>query len=219
MPQPDSEIQAEIQVLETVLSALAPLDEATRRRVLGYVQQRFGVPSSEAPPPVPASQPTTSAEGAVPEARPVDQITDIRTLRERKQPKSAVEMAVLVAYYLSEIAKPPEHKGTIRTADITKYFKQADYRLPTQPNVTLHRAKNAGYLDTATRGQYSLNPVGYNLVMHGLPRTGAETKASARRSRSGRKASQSKKTVTRAKARTQKKTAPQTKPRQASKKS
>jgi hypothetical protein len=55
--------------------------------------------------------------------------------------------------------------------DIKKYFVQANYELPTAPpRMTLVNAKNAGYLDAISNGQYRLNPVGHNLVVHKLPR-------------------------------------------------
>lgn len=223
MSQPDSEIRAEIQALEKVLSALAPLDEGTRRLVLGYVQQRFGLAAAEtpSPPQVAPLPPAGDAEGAASEASTAaGEIGDIRTLKEKKQPKSAVEMAVLVAFYVSEIAKAPERKTTIGTADITRYFKQADYRLPSQPRVILHQAKNAGYLDSGARGQYSLNPVGYNLVSHGLPRTSAakRTTLTRRRGQAKSRAKALKKTAARAKPKKRKKTTAQTKPRQTRKK-
>lgn len=186
-----------------MLSALAPLDEGTRRRVLGYVQERFGVTGADEP----TVQPT---QGALPESAPSERptapavISDIRTLKEKKQPKSAVEMAVLVSYYVSDVAKPSERKNTIGTADITKYFKQADYPLPSQPRVILHRAKNAGYLDSADRAQYKLNPVGHNLVAHGLPRASGKQTTTRRRAKGPAK--RPKKTAARAKARTRKKT-------------
>lgn len=183
MVEPRLEIQAEIQALETVLSALAPLEEQTRQRVLGYVQQRFGTAGPESyPAPPAATQPPAGGGASAPEWLPeVGDVSDIRTLKDKKQPKSAVEMAVLVAYYLAEMAKPPERKTAIGTNDITKFFKQADYRLPSQPRVILHQAKNAGYLDSGGRGQYSLNPVGYNLVTHGLPRSAAAKQPTTRR--------------------------------------
>jgi hypothetical protein len=126
-------------------------------------------------------------------------------------------MAVLVAYYASEVAKPSERKNTIGTADITKYFKQADYPLPSQPRVILHRAKNAGYLDSSNRAQYRLNPVGHNLVAHGLPRpTGKQTTTRRRVKKMGAK--RRKKTATGSRARTQRKTTSQAKPKTTRKK-
>jgi hypothetical protein len=180
--EPDPGIGAEVRAFEGVLTALAPLDDETRRRVLAYVHLRFGdgIDATTEELTIPSPKPlVASDEGQLSVA-----ITDIRTLKDKKQPKSAVEMAVLAAYYVSELAQPPERKSTIGTADINKYFKQANFRLPTQPNVTLHRAKNAGYLDTSARGEYSINPVGHNLVTHGLPRAaGGGRKTSSTRSR------------------------------------
>jgi hypothetical protein len=45
--------------------------------------------------------------------------------------------------------------------------------------------KNAGYLDSAGTGQYKLNPVGYNLVVH---RMGAGDEQEPRRGRKKGKA-------------------------------
>ncbi len=214
MSEPNTEIQTEIQALETVLSTLAPLDDGTRRRVLGYVQQRFGVAPAEQP----AAEPP---QGAQPESGPSegpagpDVISDIRTLKDQKRPKSAIEMAVLVAYYVSEVAKPDERKSTIGTADITKYFKQGDYPLPRQPRVILHRAKNAGYLDPSDRAQYKLNPVGHNLVAHGLPRSGTKRTTTTRRAKSRAKTQEK---TAGAKPRTRKKPTSRTKPKSTRKK-
>jgi hypothetical protein len=93
-------------------------------------------------------------------------IRDIRTLKEAKLPKSANEMAALVSYYVSELAPENDRKKTIEKADIERYFKTAGFRLPADAAFTLVNAKNAGYLDSAGAGQYTLNPVGYNLVVH-----------------------------------------------------
>jgi hypothetical protein len=41
-------------------------------------------------------------------------------------------MAAVVAYYLSEAAPQDERKEAVTTADIAKYFKQANYRVPTR---------------------------------------------------------------------------------------
>ena len=95
-------------------------------------------------------------------------IIDIRTLTKEKQPKSTVEMACVVAYYLGNYAS--EKKHTITAKDIETYFKQGDYRLPKVLNQVLIDAKAAGYFDSPKRGIYKLNPVGHNLVVHSLPK-------------------------------------------------
>ena len=81
-------------------------------------------------------------------------------------------MAALVAYYLKNHAPLGERKDSIATADIEKYFVQAGYPLPKSPRFTLSNAKNAGYFDPAERGFFKLNPVGHNLIAHGLGKDG-----------------------------------------------
>jgi hypothetical protein len=87
-------------------------------------------------------------------------------------------MAALVAYYLSELAPDVENKHEISAADLEKYFKQAAFKLPRSIKQTLPNAAAAGYFDSAGGGRYRLNPVGYNLVVHGLPRGPQTAKSS-----------------------------------------
>ncbi len=164
---------SELQAIQNIISALEPLDAGARGRVLDYVFRRLeiGGPSTG---PVTPSELRKSTGGHVEEAKhkepPRPEAKDIRTLKEQKMPRSANQMAALVAYYLGELAPPGEHKEAIGTADVTRYFKQAGFPLPAAPQVTLGNAQNAGYFDPAGKpGLYKLNPVGYNLVVHGLP--------------------------------------------------
>jgi hypothetical protein len=94
----------------------------------------------------------------------------IRDLKEEKNPDQANQMAALVAFYLSEVADAGERKDLIDSSDIVKYFKQASFKLPKVVRQTLPNAASAGYLDAVGNGLFKLNPVGYNLVVHGLPR-------------------------------------------------
>ena len=108
---------------------------------------------------------------------------DIRRLKEEKQPGSANEMAALVAYYLAEVAGGTEKKSEVEISDVERYFKQANFRLPKHPKMALVNAKNAGYFDATGGGKYKLNPVGYNLVAHSLPRTVETVKVKSARPR------------------------------------
>jgi hypothetical protein len=94
---------------------------------------------------------------------------DIRALKEEKKPRSAIEMAAVVAFYLKEHAPPNERMNTVGKDQLEKYFKQANFRLPNRIGQLLPDAKAAGYFDSAERGKYKLNAVGYNLVAHSLP--------------------------------------------------
>lgn len=170
---PQTSTDAEIRALQVVIEALDPLDDEARSRILDYTVKRLGMRELSM---------RSSLSGLSPEQAPKAElethkqlpITDIRSLRDAKQPSTAVEMAAVVAYYLAEAAPEDERKGAVTTADLERYFKQATYRLPTRLGATLHNAAAAGYFDRAARGAYRLNPVGYNLVTQTLPRSAGE---------------------------------------------
>jgi hypothetical protein len=166
MPQANAD--AEIRALQALIEALEPLDDEARSRVLEYTLKRLGMrdlsTASSVAKPLP-EVPTKTAESTTDTP-----ITDIRSLRETKKPSSGIEMTAIVAYYLAELAPSGERKSAITTADVEKYFKQANYRLPTRLEKTLNNAAAAGYFDRAARGAYRLNPVGFNLVTQTLPR-------------------------------------------------
>jgi hypothetical protein len=173
MPQANGD--AEIEALQAVIDALQPLDDEARNRVLEYTMRRLGMRELPAPS-------LTTAQPSPAELQPVEsapmhttQVTDIRSLREQKQPSTAVEMATLVAYYLAELAQEDERREAVTAADIEKYFKQANYRLPTRLDMTLNNAASSGYFDRIDRGTYRLNPVGFNLVTQSLPRAAGQT--------------------------------------------
>jgi hypothetical protein len=182
----DTDGDGELKAMQAIVAALKPLTEEERRRVLEYVLGRFGalpiqgsIPSSSVVSVI--SGGTAAAESAsIVHYAGHGVVHDIRTLKETKGPRSANEMAALVAFYVSELAPEGERKNTISKADIERYFKTAGFNLPADAAFTLVNAKNAGYLDNAGSGQYKLNPVGYNLVAH---RMGVRKKSESRRPR------------------------------------
>jgi hypothetical protein len=172
----------ELQAMGAILGALEGLDGESIQRVLDYVLGRLNLAKSSrtfgtavaAPVPATASEPSHHARRL-----------SIRDLKEEKQPESSNQMAAIVAYYLSELAPDNEQKDDIATEDLEKYFKQAGFKLPSALHKTLPNASAAGYFEPAARGRYRLNPVGYNLVVHGLPR--GQGAAAATRPRRARK--------------------------------
>ncbi len=171
MPGVDKELAA----IGSIITTLQPLTAEERSRVLEYVLKRLQMSTVRPPSIVGEGQVSTpSLQGS-------ERVVDIRSLKEQKQPRSVNEMAALVAYYVSELASPGEHRDTVNIDSIRRYFKLAGFRLPKNLQNTLVNAATAGYLDNVSRGEYRLNPVGYNLVVHGLPRgTGRGTSAASR---------------------------------------
>lgn len=167
----ESEIKNELKAIETITNILGPLDKTAQQRVLGYAMQHLGL--ADLSPPTSPRNVGAQVEHSTQSLQP--QVVDIRSLRDQKQPSSDMEMAAIVAYYLSELAPEANRKDTIGTEDIKTYFKQAGHPLPIGPQFTLPNARSAGYFESAGHGKYKLNPVGHNLVAHGLPRTKGES--------------------------------------------
>lgn len=172
------------QAIDQILGALGPLDESARRTALAAACMQLEIPLGalfapgasveRAQPQQPAPQPETeqvSAPAASARQSATQQPTpiDIRTFKEQKRPGSARQMACVVAFYLQELAPIAERKEAINAGDLEKYFKQAGFKLPSSMKQTLINLKGAGYMDTAARGEYKLNAVGYNLVAHSMP--------------------------------------------------
>lgn len=160
----------ELDAIGAILHALNGLDGESIQRVLDYVFGRLSIGQSRIPAPFTSGKVAPSLPPVI-EARHTKTQISIRDLKEQKQPESSNQMAALIAYYLSEIAPAGEGKISINAADLEKYFKQAGFKLPKKIHQTLVNAAAAGYLDATGNGFYQLNPVGYNLVVHALPRS------------------------------------------------
>jgi len=169
-----SEIKLTIgQAIDKIIEALESLDETTRQTAINAACTHLNLTNVSQ-----SIQPKLTPEQinlqTLPHAHAHIQskLVDIRTFKEQKDPKSAIQMACLVAYYLQELAPMNEKKNTVTAADLSTYFKQANFKLPKVITQVLPDARVAGYFESAPgKGEYSLNAVGYNLVAHNLPKT------------------------------------------------
>lgn len=160
-----------ISSLTTVVRALEPLTPDERERVFSSALTLLGQKVQPKTQQIVADQqktPVPLTSGLAASSRTP---TDIRTLKDQKNPRTDIEMTVLVAYYLSEVVEPEKRKDFITADDITTYFKQAAHELPKNAPQTLRNAKNAGYFESQAEGQFKLNPVGHNLITHTLPKS------------------------------------------------
>ena len=164
------------QAIDQIIGALEPLEAEARATVVATVCSHLRIPVASAsqrplePTPQRDVVPATPVfPGSITEAPTPRATTDIRSFRTEKKPRSAREMACVVAFYLKELAPEGERKDNISTADLDKYFKQAQFKLPQRMAQILVDCKSSGYFDSSGRGEYKLNAVGYNLVAHNLP--------------------------------------------------
>ena len=157
------------QAIDSIIAALESIDANARMTALRAASAHLSLGLSAEP--APAAPPAGSSHPGTPlPASSFSGPQDIRTLKDNKQPGNSLEMAALVAYYLQSVAPAADQKQEIQSADLEKYFKQAGYPLPSRIAQVLIDAKAAGYFDAVSRGTYKLNPVGYNLIVHSLPR-------------------------------------------------
>ena len=182
-------IDKEIDAIGTVLKALEPLPVDVQANVIDYVLKRLQITPSNSPQPkerplrevpgaaIDASTLSVAEEVGIAEVAPVH----LKDFKAEKKPRSANEMAAIVAYYLENLVSPEERKETIGKADIDTYFKIAEFRLPEKTQFTLPNAKSAGYFDSVGGGEYKLNAIGHNLVVHSMPRGSGERVRKARR--------------------------------------
>lgn len=172
MPQ---EKQTLGQAIDQILAALESLDDGARKTALMAVCAHLSIELPGKVPEPRVTEPTApvSASAQNPATQPSAPRIDIRSLKETKKPASVQQMACLVAYYLKELAPDDERKDSIGSSELEKYFKQAGFKLPKRLAQVLPDAKSAGYFDSANRGEYKLNAVGHNLVVHNLPPGGA----------------------------------------------
>lgn len=177
-------VDQEVQAIKAVLAALSPLSEKARVSVMEYVVKRLDLALTQEPQSPPHPQGRGPLAHVTSASDPSTAPPHIKQFKELKRPRSANEMAALVAYYLSNLAPAGQRKNTVNQKDIETYFKIAEFPLPQQVRVTLPNAKAAGYFDSAGDGEYKLNPVGHNLVVHSMPRgESAEGDTRARRRR------------------------------------
>ena len=166
------------QAIDQIIDALDSLEQDARQTAIDAacshlgIQPRAGSPSRPTQPSLDSSKLSQPSDAT---SQPVrakkTELVDIRTLKEQKKPKSAKQMACVVAYYLKELVADGEKKETISTQDLEKYFKQAGFKLPKVIGQVLPDAKASGYFESIGKGRYKLNAVGYNLVAHSLPKS------------------------------------------------
>ena len=170
----------EVEVIKVLLRTLGPLKPDDRANVLDFVFRKLGIKApgltkedvSEAGEDLAELLEVATPGGS---AEPGSRAADIRTLKERKKPKSANQMVALIAYYLEHLAPEGERRAYITADDVRPLFNQANFELPNAPpSMTLINAKNAGYLNQVGKGRYRLNPVGHNLVAYKLPKEGTD---------------------------------------------
>lgn len=117
---------------------------------------------------------------------------DIKSFFEEKNPKTQLEAAATVAFFLEHVETESTKRSVFLTAEILMdELRKARFPLPKAPKQVLVDAKVGGYFDNAGTGRYRLNSVGYNLVSFALGKDVGEKnprkKVAKRKKESGKK--------------------------------
>lgn len=167
--------QLEIEDFDTAKSIFEKLKDVPaerRKRILSWVAEGLGI-TLQAPHPAvsaPTFTPTVPATPPAPATHaPLPSVTDIKTFVATKAPKSDVQFAATVAYYYRFEAPPANRRDTIDGDALQEAARLAGRARLSNPPQTLRNAKNLGYLDGGSPGEFGINSVGENLVAMTLP--------------------------------------------------
>lgn len=159
----------DFDIAKAIFDQLKDLPSERQQRVLRWIAEGLGV-SSAAPPAIPQGGGTTT-----PRATPAPPVvagagpTDIKTFIAAKSPKSDQQFAASVAYFYRFEAPPAERRDSVNGDVLQEAARLAGRKRLANPRVTLNNAKAAGYLDSSSPGEFTINSVGENLVAMTLP--------------------------------------------------
>jgi hypothetical protein len=169
----------DLDAVRTIVETLKNFKLEEQQRILRWVVEKAGLPPSIAPtsstgssvsaspigsvPPITLPPPSLSTSGAL----------DIKSFIDEKQPRSDVQFAATVAYYLRFEAPPAERKDNIDKEDLQEACRKAKRDRLKNPYQTLVNAHTLGLLDKgAEKATFAINTVGENLIAMTLPGEG-----------------------------------------------
>ena len=170
----------DLDAVRTIVETLKNFKPEEQQRILRWAVEKAGLPSSITPnPSIGSGTPASPASTAVPSTHTPATISltngtvDIKSFIDQKQPRSDVQFAATVAYYLRFEAPPAERKESIDKDDLQEACRKAKRDRQKNPYQTLVNAHTLGMLDKGSeKATFVLNTVGENLVAMTLPGDG-----------------------------------------------
>jgi hypothetical protein len=152
----------DIQAFTEIVNALNRLDPEARRRVVISLGTLYGIN----PVPHTVGQLASTSSSWPPRENTVSFAED-RTMSAKefvwqKQPKTAIERVVCLAYYLQHFRGMPSFK----TSDISALNTEAAQVKFSNPAMAVSEATRAGYLSTVRGLEKQLTVIGEQFVMH-----------------------------------------------------
>lgn len=175
--QPNVGTKTPLDAAQTIVAELQGMPEPDQSLALKFAAEtlRIDLHVSHTTPAAPMVTP--------PAGGPTGQPKNIRSFTTEKAPKSDQQFAAVVAYFYQFEAGTADRKDTIDANTMKEAARQAKRSQVSDWNMTLHNAKNSGFLDAAARGEFKLNAVGENLVAMTLPGNGTSNVSTAGRTK------------------------------------
>lgn len=159
----------DFDIAKAIFDQLKDLPSERQQRVLRWIAEGLGVSPVASPsfphgtampmPPAASVPPVVAGTGS----------TDIKSFIATKLPKSDQQFAAAVAYFYQFEAPPAERRDSVNGDILQEAARLAGRKRLANPRVTLNNAKAAGYLDSSSPGEFTINSVGENLVAMTLP--------------------------------------------------
>lgn len=158
----------EMNALQTVLTALTPLDQDVRKRLLKTVMMFFEINMYSNTNSV-RSEPSSPTYASPASDRIVSTFSENRSMSPKefilqKKPRTDVERVACLAYYLTHYRDTPHFK----TLDISKLNTEAAQIKFSNAAKAVDNATYSGYLIPSTKGQKQLS-AGGELFVEALP--------------------------------------------------
>jgi hypothetical protein len=169
----------DFDIAKGIFDQLKDLPAERQQRVLRWIAEGLGITPTASPPSAPQETSTPAGAQFTPLAGGTGS-KDIKTFIAEKSPKSDQQFAAAVAYFYHFEAPPAERRDSVNAELLQEAARLAGRKRPASPRMTLNNAKAAGYLDSSSRGEFTINSVGENLVAMTLP-GGAEAPSKKKR--------------------------------------
>ena len=181
--------QDDFEVVRTIVSALEGFPATDQERILRWAREKLGLAQAAAASTEAATSPPPAS--AHPSAPPHHgKPSDIKAFVAQKNPRSDNHFAITVAYFHRFEAPSDRKKDSITGDDLQEAARLVGRKRLHDPGHTLRDAHRAGLLDKGdSRGTYSINTVGENLVAMTLPSAAPLAPAKATRRTTSKRSS------------------------------
>jgi len=173
----------DLEAVRTIVGTLKDFKEEEQQRILRWVVEKMGLPQIIVVSPTGVSSAPSPSSGSNLSMSPPPRNApaksggvDIKSFIDEKRPRSDVQFAAAVAYYLRFEAPSDERKDAINKDDLQEACRKAKRDRLKIPYQTLLNAHKLGLLDKGSeKATFAINTVGENLVAMSLPGEGKST--------------------------------------------